>query len=97
LSAKHGIKGYEHSPLDDNRVEDFIHKLNELQRRQNVEVEKIQSSGAAKSEELTKKLGDLRHKQDQSRIERDAAREQVVRGPSYLPFFCANPSPIFFL
>jgi DNA repair protein RAD50 len=42
ISGKHNIKGYDHSPLEREKVIEFISRLDGLQRRQNVELEKLQ-------------------------------------------------------
>lgn len=42
ISTQHNIKGYNHTPLEREKVIDFISRLNELQRKQRMEFEKLQ-------------------------------------------------------
>jgi DNA repair protein RAD50 len=44
ISVKHGIKGYDYSPLEREKVVEFISKLGDVQRRQKIEYEKVQVS-----------------------------------------------------
>ena len=42
IGAKHHMKGYDHSPLEREKVSEFVSRLGELQRRQNAETEQLQ-------------------------------------------------------
>lgn len=42
LSVKYQMKGFDHSPLEREKVLDFISRLTELQQRQNQETERLQ-------------------------------------------------------
>ncbi|KAI9566180.1 P-loop containing nucleoside triphosphate hydrolase protein [Boletus coccyginus] len=44
ISDKHNIKGYSHSPLEREKVIEFIYRLGDLQSKQRSEYEKLQSS-----------------------------------------------------
>jgi DNA repair protein RAD50 len=44
IGAKHHLKGYDHSPLEREKVIEFISRLGDLQRRQNAETERLQVS-----------------------------------------------------
>lgn len=58
---------------------DFELKLKDISRRQNTELEQLQNSGTTKTASLEKKERELSAKQNRQIIERDNAREQVVR------------------
>lgn len=81
LAEKHGIKGYDHSPLEDDRVLDFELKLKDISRRHNSDLEKLQNAGSARAATLEKKERDLSTKQNRQIVERDSAREQIVGFP----------------
>ncbi|TFY67850.1 hypothetical protein EVJ58_g1346 [Rhodofomes roseus] len=51
ISATHNIKGYDHAPLDRHEVTDFIEKLKDLKRRQNLETDKLQEDSRTRSDE----------------------------------------------
>lgn len=42
ISDKHNIKGYNHSPLERDKVVEFVSRVGDLQRRQRSEYEKLQ-------------------------------------------------------
>lgn len=44
ISAKHQLKGYDHSPLEREKVAEFVTKIGDLRRRQNAETDKLQVS-----------------------------------------------------
>jgi DNA repair protein RAD50 len=44
IGAKHHLKGYDHSPLEREKVIEFNSRLGDLQRRQNAETERLQAS-----------------------------------------------------
>jgi DNA repair protein RAD50 len=78
LAEKYGIKGYDYSPLEDERVSEFELRLKDLARRHNAELEKLQDAGSAKTASLEKKERELSTKQNRQTVERDSAREQIV-------------------
>ena len=44
IGAKYQLKGYDHSPLEREKVQEFIVKLGDLRRRQGAETDKLQVS-----------------------------------------------------
>ena len=44
IGTKHNLKGFDHSPLEREKVIEFVSRLSDLQRRQNVENERLQVS-----------------------------------------------------
>lgn len=42
IGVKHGIKGYDYSPLEREKVVEFISRLGDVQRRQRAEFESAQ-------------------------------------------------------
>ena len=44
IGTKHHLKGYDHSPLEREKVVEFISRLGDLQRLQNAETERLQVS-----------------------------------------------------
>jgi hypothetical protein len=42
ISAKQAIKGFDHSPLERDKVLEFLQRLSDLQHRQNSETESLQ-------------------------------------------------------
>lgn len=42
ISAKHSIKGYDHTQLSKQEVADFSEKLRDLRKRQTLEYDKLQ-------------------------------------------------------
>ncbi|KII86927.1 hypothetical protein PLICRDRAFT_665598 [Plicaturopsis crispa FD-325 SS-3] len=68
ISNKHGIMGYDHSPLERDKVVEFIGKLGALQAKQIQEYEKVQSDEYNhKSRELHKELESYKAKKTSTR------------------------------
>ena len=42
LAAKYNMKGFDHTPLEREKVVEFINRLSELQQRQNAEADRVQ-------------------------------------------------------
>lgn len=42
ISTQYNIKGYDYAPLERDKIIEFISRLNELQRKQRLEFEKLQ-------------------------------------------------------
>jgi hypothetical protein len=72
------VKGYDHSPLEEDRVAEFESKLRDIHQRTTSEYEKLVNSGTAKTESLSKNIMDLTSQQTQYKIERDNARQNIV-------------------
>ncbi|KIJ61154.1 hypothetical protein HYDPIDRAFT_31663 [Hydnomerulius pinastri MD-312] len=63
-SDKHNIDGYSHSPLEWEKVNEFISRLGDLQRRQRDEYEKLQGESRAKNDEYNSKPRELHTEKD---------------------------------
>lgn len=80
ISDKHNIKGYSHSPLEREKVNEFIYRLGDLQRKQRSEYEKLQSEIRAKNDEFNRKSRQLHTEMESLKMQRGNTREQIV-GP----------------
>jgi DNA repair protein RAD50 len=45
ISEKHKIKGFNYSPLEREKAHEFLSRLDELRRKQNADLERIQVCG----------------------------------------------------
>ncbi|KAH7885017.1 ALG6, ALG8 glycosyltransferase family-domain-containing protein [Phlebopus sp. FC_14] len=77
ISDKHNIKGYSHSPLEREKVTEFISRLGDLQRRQRAEYEKLQGESRAKNDEYNKKSRQLHTELESLKMQRGGARDQI--------------------
>ncbi|KAI6005381.1 hypothetical protein EDC04DRAFT_2784241 [Pisolithus marmoratus] len=57
ISGKHNIKGYSHSPLEREKVNEFISRLGDLQRRQHADYKKLQAEYNQQSRQLHTERG----------------------------------------
>ncbi|KAF9219190.1 hypothetical protein BS17DRAFT_718386 [Gyrodon lividus] len=78
ISDKHHIKGYSHSPLEREKVNEFISRLGDLQRRERSEYEKLQSGSRAKNDEFNRKSRQLHTELESLKMQRSNTREQIV-------------------
>lgn len=78
ISDKHNIKGYNHSPLEREKVNEFISRLGDLQRRQRSDYEKLQTEARNKNDEYNRKSRQLHTELESLRMQRSNAREQTV-------------------
>lgn len=62
LSAKYQLKGFDHSPLEKEKIIDFITRITDLQRQQNNDTDHLQVKyiGGEWSPELTWRMFDRR-------------------------------------
>ncbi|KAG0697633.1 P-loop containing nucleoside triphosphate hydrolase protein [Suillus ampliporus] len=77
ISDKNNIKGYNHSPLEREKVVEFVSRLGDLQRRQRSEHEKLQTGRNSKNDEHSRKLRLLHTELESLRMQRGNAREQI--------------------
>ncbi|KAG8214897.1 hypothetical protein J3R82DRAFT_10069 [Butyriboletus roseoflavus] len=77
ISNKYNIKGYSHSPLEREKVNEFIYRLGDLQRKQRSEYEKLQSEIRAKNDEFNHKSRQLHTELEGLKMQRRNAREQI--------------------
>lgn len=78
ISNKHNIKGYNHSPLEREKINEFIYRLGDLQSKQRSEYEKLQSEIRAKNNEFNRKSTQLRTELESLKMQRGNTREQIV-------------------
>ncbi|KAG2126539.1 P-loop containing nucleoside triphosphate hydrolase protein [Suillus clintonianus] len=77
ISDKNIIKGYNHSPLEREKVVEFVSRLGDLQRRQRSEYEKLQTGRNSKNDEHSRKLRVLHTELESLRMQRGNTREQI--------------------
>ncbi|KAF7987104.1 hypothetical protein HWV62_291 [Athelia sp. TMB] len=78
ISRKHSMKGYDHTPLEREKVVEFLARLNELQRKQRAEYEKLQTESRTKTEEHNTKFRGMQTALDSLKIQRQNNREQAA-------------------
>ncbi|KAG6379376.1 P-loop containing nucleoside triphosphate hydrolase protein [Boletus reticuloceps] len=77
ISDKHNIKGYSHSPLEREKINEFIYRLGDLQSKQRAEYEKLQSEIRAKNNEFNRKSRQLHTELESLKMQRGNTREQI--------------------
>ncbi|KAG2155166.1 P-loop containing nucleoside triphosphate hydrolase protein [Suillus bovinus] len=77
ISNKHNIKGYNHTPLEREKVVEFVSRLGDLQRRQRSEFDKLQTGRNSKNDEHSRKLRQLHTELESLRMQRGNTREQI--------------------
>ncbi|GLB38321.1 putative repair protein [Lyophyllum shimeji] len=78
ISEKHGIRGFNISPLEREKVVEFLSRLNETQNRRRIEFEKLQSDLQTKNEEFARKQRALDKELERHRLEKDSLRQQIA-------------------
>jgi DNA repair protein RAD50 len=87
ISNKHHIKGYNHSPLEREKINEFIYRLGDLQSKQRSEYEKLQSEIRAKNDEFNRKSTQLHTELESLKMQRSNTREQIV-SPAVISAHC---------
>lgn len=77
ISDKNNIKGYNHTPLEREKVVEFVSRLGDLQRRQRSEFDKLQTGRNSKNDEHSRKLRLLHTELESLRMQRGNTREQI--------------------
>lgn len=77
ISDKNNIKGYNHTPLEREKVVEFVSRLGDLQRRQRSEFDKLQTERNSKNDEHSRKLRLLHTELESLRMQRRNTREQI--------------------
>ncbi|KAG2749419.1 hypothetical protein P692DRAFT_20469301 [Suillus brevipes Sb2] len=77
ISDKNNIKGYNHTPLEREKVVEFVSRLGDLQRRQRSEFDKLQTGRNSKNDEHSRKLRLLHTELENLRMQRRNTREQI--------------------
>ena len=78
ISDKHNIKGYSHTPLEREKVNEFLSRLGDLQRQQRAEYEKLQNEIRAKNDAFNRKSRQLHTELEGLKMQRVNTREQIV-------------------
>ncbi|KAI0345847.1 hypothetical protein BDW22DRAFT_1353452 [Trametopsis cervina] len=78
LSTKHHLKGYDHSPLEREKIIEFITRLTDLQRNQNNETDSLQSEQKSRSLDYNAKLRQLHSEIERFKQQKDTLRERQV-------------------
>lgn len=77
ISDKNNIKGYNHTPLEREKVIEFVSRLGDLQRRQRSEFDKLQTGRNSKNDDHSRKLRLLHTELESLRMQRGNTREQI--------------------
>ncbi|KAH9947593.1 P-loop containing nucleoside triphosphate hydrolase protein [Amylocystis lapponica] len=78
ISAKQQIKGYDHSPLEREKVLDFITKLSELKRRRNLETDRLQEDSKTRNDEYNAKLRHMHTQLEAFKQQKSNLRDRIV-------------------
>ena len=78
LASKHNVKGYDHSPVEEDRATEFEYKLKDIHQRMTSGYEKLAATGAARTDTLSKNHLKLASQQTQHKVERDNLWQNVV-------------------
>ncbi|KDR82825.1 hypothetical protein GALMADRAFT_112894 [Galerina marginata CBS 339.88] len=73
----YGIKGFSHSPLEREKILEFLSRLGDVQRRQQHEFEKLQSDLKAKNEDYYSKLRALDYELESHKSQKQRLRDQI--------------------
>ncbi|KAI0702294.1 hypothetical protein BC835DRAFT_1404375 [Cytidiella melzeri] len=76
LSTKHQLMGYDYSPLEREKIIEFITRLTDLQRAQNNETDALQSEQKSKSETYNAQLRRLHAEVERFKQQKDNLRER---------------------
>lgn len=82
ISEKYGIKGFSHSPLEREKVVEFLTRLGEVQRKQNAELEKRQGDLRTKTEEYNSKSRQLHNELEGHKLQKKNLRDQIAQRQS---------------
>ncbi|KAF8967155.1 AAA domain-containing protein [Flammula alnicola] len=74
----YGIKGFNYSPLERDKVLEFLSRLGDVQRRQQAEYEKLQSDLKAKNDDYHAKLRALDSELESRQSQKQRLRDQIV-------------------
>lgn len=77
ISDKQNIKGYSHSPLEREKVNEFISRLGDLQRRQHADYKKLQAEVRAKNDEFNRQSRQLHTEVESLKLQRGNAQDQI--------------------
>ncbi|RDB18009.1 DNA repair protein rad50 [Hypsizygus marmoreus] len=79
ICDRHGIKGFNISPLEREKVVEFLSRLGETQRKQRAELGALQGELRSKTEEYTRKQRLLDNELGRFKLEKDNLRDQIAK------------------
>ncbi|KAF9463040.1 hypothetical protein BDZ94DRAFT_1362864 [Collybia nuda] len=82
IGEKYGIKGFSQTPLEREKVIEFLTRLSESQRTQKSELEKLQNELRIEAEEYNKKSRQLHYELDGHKLQKRNLREQITERQS---------------
>ncbi|KAK2465331.1 hypothetical protein APHAL10511_002685 [Amanita phalloides] len=78
ISEKYDIKGFGHSPLERDKIIEFVSKLGDAQRKQRTELEKLQSDLRTKTDEYNSRYRQLSSDLEARKLQRGVLRDQIT-------------------
>lgn len=81
IAKTHNFSGFDYSPLEDDKVADFIDKLHELVRKAESDLKRIQTDGARKEREMQSELDRLSDAKTTAIATKQSKLDQIVRLP----------------
>lgn len=76
------MPGYDYSPLEDQKVEEFMDRIDELVRKAEADLKRIQVEGARKERELQAELDQLATTKTTAIATKQSKQDQIVRDHS---------------
>ncbi|PSR71740.1 hypothetical protein PHLCEN_2v12388 [Hermanssonia centrifuga] len=78
VSTKYQLQGYDHSPLEREKIVEFIDRLHALQKRQNQETDKLQNESKQNNDEYNSKSQQLHAQLQRSKTQKESCRESLT-------------------
>ncbi|KAG6878083.1 hypothetical protein C0993_012410 [Termitomyces sp. T159_Od127] len=78
IAEKHGIKGFNVTPLEREKVVDFLSRLNEMKNKHKMDLEKLQSDLRTQTEEYAQKQRMMDNELSKHKLEKENIREQIA-------------------
>ncbi|KAG6890641.1 hypothetical protein C0995_006617 [Termitomyces sp. Mi166 len=79
IAERHGIKGFSVTPLERDKVVDFLSRLNEMKNKHRMDLEKLQSDLRDKTEDYAQKQRMMDNELNKHKLEKENLREQIVQ------------------
>ncbi|KAG6897072.1 hypothetical protein C0992_004313 [Termitomyces sp. T32_za158] len=78
IAEKHGIKGFNVTPLEREKVVDFLSRLSDMKNKHRMDLEKLQSDLRTRTEEYALKQRMMDNDLNKHKLEKDNIRDQIV-------------------
>ncbi|KAG6854661.1 hypothetical protein C0991_003309 [Blastosporella zonata] len=78
ISEKYGIKGFSASPLEREKVVEFLSRLNEMKNKHRMDLEKLQGDLRTQTEEYSRKQRMLDNELNKHKLEKDSLSKQTT-------------------